>query len=243
MEERLQKIIAQSGLCSRRKAETLISEGVVSVNGKIVTELGFKVTNKDIIKVNGKEIMNQPFVYILMNKPRNTISSVRDDRGRETIVDIIKKDNKIKERIFPVGRLDYDTTGAILLTNDGNLSNKLTHPSFEIEKVYIASVEGKILEEDIEKIASGVILNNKKTQPREIKIIKYNSNQNRTIARIKLHEGMNREVKRMFEAIGKKVIKLNRESFAGLTTKGLYEGQHRLLTKEEITYLKLLTKK
>lgn len=238
--ERLQKVIAQAGVCSRRKAEELILQGKVYVNGNIVTELGTKVGEKDKIMVEGKPIFNkEKLIYLVLNKPRNTVATVSDDRNRKTVLDCIEN---VKQRIYPVGRLDYDTTGVLLLTNDGDLANKLTHPSKEINKVYIATIKGEVKKEDIELLEAGVMIDNKKTAPCSAKINKYNKEKNKTIVELTIHEGRNHQVKKMFEAINKEVIKLHRDTFAGISSKGLYEGQYRPLTKEEIKELKKLTK-
>ena len=238
--ERLQKVIAQAGVCSRRKAEQLITEGKVEVNGKIVTELGTKVNEDDKIVVNGVTLFNkEKHVYILLNKPRNTVATVSDDRGRKTVLDCIEN---VKQRIYPVGRLDFDTTGVLLLTNDGDLAHKLTHPSKQVDKVYIASVKGEITDQDLVTLEEGVLIEGRKTAPCKAKLNKYNKEKDKSIVELTIHEGRNHQVKKMFEAINKEVIKLHRDSFAGISSKGLYEGQSRPLTKEEISNLKKLTK-
>ena len=237
--ERLQKVIAQAGICSRRKAEELILEGKVSVNGKVVTELGTKVSEKDKVSVNGKALFNkEKHVYYVLNKPRNTVATVSDDRGRKTVIDCLEN---VKQRVYPVGRLDYDTTGVLLITNDGDLSNKLTHPSKEIDKVYIATIKGEVTKEDIELLENGVIVDNKKTSPCKATLNKFNKEKNKSVVELTIHEGRNHQVKKMFEAIGKEVIKLHRDSFAGISSKGLYEGQSRKLTSDELKELKKLT--
>lgn len=239
--ERLQKVIAQAGICSRRKAETLITAGLVTVNGKVVTELGTKVSDKDKIIVEGKPLYNkEKLVYLVLNKPRNTVATVSDDRGRKTVIDCIEN---TKQRIYPVGRLDYDTTGVLLLTNDGELSNKLTHPSNEVDKVYIATIKGEVTKEDLETLSQGVIFDGKKSSPCLATLSKYNKEKDKSVVVLTIHEGRNHQVKKMFEAIGKEVIKLHRDSFAGISSKGLYEGQYRKLTPKEITTLKNINKK
>lgn len=237
--ERLQKVIAQAGICSRRKAEELITAGSVTVNGKVVTELGTKVDENDKITVNGKPLFNkEKLVYLVLNKPRNTVATVSDDRGRKTVLDCIEN---VKQRIYPVGRLDYDTTGVLLLTNDGDLAHKLTHPSKEIDKVYIATIKGEITKEDIEALEAGVIIEGRKTAPCKATLNKYNKEKNKSIVELTIHEGRNHQVKKMFESIGKEVTKLHRDTFAGISSKGLYEGQYRRLTPKEIEELKNLT--
>lgn len=239
--DRLQKVIAKAGICSRRKAEELITNGLVTVNGKVVTELGTKVSEKDKIAVNGKALYNkEKLVYLVLNKPRNTVATVSDDRGRKTVVDCI---NDVKQRIYPVGRLDFDTTGVLLLTNDGDLANKLTHPSHEVDKVYIATIKGQVTTDDLEKLEQGVIIDERKTAPCKAVLNKYNEEKNKSVVELTIHEGRNHQVKKMFEVLGKEVIKLHRDSFAGISSKGLYEGQYRKLTPKEISELKNLTNK
>ena len=239
--ERLQKVIAQAGICSRRKAEELIVKGLVSINGKVVTELGVKVSEKDKIVVDGKPIYNkEKLVYLVLNKPRNVVATVSDDRGRKTVIDCLEN---VKARVYPVGRLDYDTTGVLLLTNDGDLANKLTHPSSEVNKVYIATINGEITEDDLTKLENGVMIDNKKTSPCSAVLNKFNKEKNKSIVELTIHEGRNHQVKKMFEAIGKEVIKLHRESFAGISSKGLYQGQSRRLTPDEVKELKKLVQK
>ena len=237
--ERLQKVIANAGVCSRRKAEELITSGKVKVNGTIVTTLGTTVSEKDKIYVNGKQLKSESKAYYVLNKARNTISSVSDEKGRKTVLDGLD----ITKRVYPVGRLDFDTTGVLLLTNDGELANSLLHPSSNINKVYIATIEGSIIEEERIKLETGVIIDGRKTSPCVAEIIKVNKEKNKTIVKLTIHEGRNHQVKKMFEAINKKVIKLHRDEFAGISSKGLYEGQYRKLTFEEVRNLKNLALK
>ena len=232
--ERLQKVIAKAGVCSRRKAEELITEGKVKVNGVVVTTLGTSVSEKDKIYVNGKLLKSEGKAYYVLNKARNTISSVSDEKGRRTVIDGIGS----RKRIYPVGRLDFDTTGVLLLTNDGELANALLHPSNNISKVYIATIEGTVSDEDIARLETGVVVDDKTTSPCEAKILKVNSEKNKTIVKLTIHEGRNHQVKKMFEAINKNVLKLHRDEFAGISSKGLYEGQYRKLTFDEVKALK-----
>ena len=238
--ERLQKVMAQAGIASRRKSEDYIIEGRVKVNGIIVRELGTKVSEDDYIEVDDKPIRQERKVYILMNKPRNCVTTVSDDRNRPTVMDFLKD---VHARVYPVGRLDFDTTGALILTNDGKLTNLLTHPSSEVNKTYIATCKGIASDEDLEPLRKGIMLEDGKTSPAQVEIIKINEDKNTSIIRIIIHEGRNREVKRMMEYVGYEVIKLNREGIGNLTTKGLYQGQYRRLTKEEVKELYELTKK
>ena len=236
--ERLQKVIANSGICSRRKAEELILAGKVKVNGKTITELGTKVTEKDEISVDGKIIEKEEKVYFLLNKPRGVVTTASDDRNRTTVVDLIETD----KRIYPVGRLDYDTTGVLLLTNDGELTNLLIHPSSNIEKVYVAKIEGILSKEDIIKLSKGVIIDGRKTSKALVKVEKVDKKNNVSYVKLIIHEGRNHQVKKMFEAVGYQVIKLKRESFAGLDLKGLKSGEYRYLTIKEVKTLYSLCK-
>lgn len=237
--ERLQKVIAAAGVCSRRKAEELITAGRVKVNGQVVTTLGTTVGEKDKIYVDGKQLKQEGKAYYVLNKARNTISSVSDEKGRKTVMDGLE----VSKRVYPVGRLDFDTTGVLLLTNDGELANALLHPSNNINKVYIATIEGSISEEERLKLENGVMVDEKITSPCEATITKVNKEKNKTIVKLTIHEGRNHQIKKMFEAINKKVLKLHRDEFAGISSKGLYEGQHRKLTFEEVRSLKKLAYK
>ena len=235
--ERLQKVIAESGLTSRRKAEDLIRRGLVKVNDQVVTELGTKVKASDIIEVEGQILKKEDKVYFLLNKPREVLATTSDDKGRKTVLDIVD----IDRRIYPVGRLDYDTTGAILLTNDGEFSNIITDASNKIPKVYIAKLNRLLEKEDIIKLKKGIILDNKKIIPDKVKIKKVNKN-NTCIVEIRIHDGINREIKRLFEAIGYDVEKLKRERIAHLTLEGLPSGTYRPLTIKEVHQIYSLKK-
>jgi len=235
--ERLQKVIAAAGYCSRRKAELLITEGKVQVNGVVTTTLGTTVSPSDVIHIEGQPLQQERKVYYLLNKPRNTVSTSQDDRGRPTVMDFLPEKSG---RVYPVGRLDFDTTGALLLTNDGALTNRLTHPSHQIEKVYVATVKGLLQDKQLAPLRTGLTLEDGMTAPAYAQLIKLNEKQGHSIVELVLHEGRNHQVKRMFEAIGYEVLKLHRESFAGLSTKGLYQGQLRTLTSQEVAALKKL---
>ena len=204
--ERLQKFIASSGITSRRKAEELIINGKVKVNGEIVRELGTKVSGNDEVIVNGKLLSKEEKVYYILNKPREVITSVKDEHNRKTVIDIIKDEER---RIFPVGRLDYDTTGLVLLTNDGELANKLMHPSEEISKVYVAKIEGKLTPTEIMKLKSGIVVDKIKYQADRIKI--KDEDENTSIVEVTIHEGKYHEVRKLFESINHDVLKLKRE--------------------------------
>ncbi len=236
--ERLQKVIAYAGVASRRKAEQLIVEGKVRVNGKVIRELGTKVSESDEIEVEGVKLEKEDKVYFLLYKPRGYISAVTDDKGRKTVTDIFKK--KVYQRIFPVGRLDYDTTGLLLLTNDGEFSNLMTHPKFKIDKTYIARVKGVPTKQGLMKLQSGIKLEDGKTAPARVSMTSFDENAGKAICEITIHEGRNRQVRRMFEAIGTPVVKLKRERFAFLDLTGLVAGEYRELTKHEVKLLRVL---
>lgn len=236
--ERLQKVIAYAGVASRRKAEQLIVEGKVKVNGQVVKELGTKVSNSDTIEVNGVKLEKEDKVYFLLYKPKGYISAVTDDKGRKTVVDILKK--HVPERIFPVGRLDYDTTGLLLLTNDGEFSNLMTHPKFKIDKTYIARVKGVPDKKSLMKLQNGIRLEDGKTAPAKVSMTSFDEQAGKAICEITIHEGRNRQVRRMFDAIGTPVVKLKRERFAFLDLGGLTPGEYRPLTKHEVKLLRVL---
>ena len=232
--ERLQKVIANLGYCSRRRAEELIKKGQVLVNGEVVSELGVKVNKSDVIEVEGVVLDKEyNYEYYLLNKPRGVITASSDDKGRRTVVDIINTNT----RIYPVGRLDYDTTGVLLLTNDGNLANGLIHPSSEIDKVYIAKVDGILTGYDVKRMRSGLVIDGYKTKRCRVKGKSVDKEKNKCIVEIIIHEGRNHQVKKMIESVGKKVIKLKRERFAILTVDGLNAGEYRRLTNKEIAVL------
>ena len=232
--ERLQKFIAASGYTSRRKAEELIKNGKVKVNGKIVKEMGIKVSGNDLVEINGEILKKEENKeYYLLNKPRGIITAVSDDKRRKTVVDLIDTD----KRIYPVGRLDYDTTGALILTNDGELANLLMHPKSNIDKVYIAKVKGFVSKIDIGKLQRGVIIDLKKTSKAKAKLKKYDKKTNTSIVELTIHEGRNHQVKKMFESLGYEVLKLKREKYAFLDVLNLKSGEYRLLNTKEVKKL------
>jgi len=236
--ERLQKVISQAGVASRREAETLIKEGRVVVNGKVVTELGTKVDiNKDKVRVDGKLIASQENIYILMNKPKGVITSVKDDRGRKTVIDLLEG---VSQRVYPVGRLDYNTEGLILLTNDGELTNSLIHPKYKVYKTYIAKVQGIPSEDQLDLLRIGIKLEDGVTAPAKVNILDIDPSHNITTFEITIHEGKNRQVRRMCDAIGYPVKNLKRIKFATLTLEGLRRGQYRLLSVDEVENLKTI---
>lgn len=231
---RLQKFLADAGVSSRRKCEELILHGRVQVDGKTVTEPGTKVEGSEDIRVDGEAIRpGRKKVYILLNKPAGYISSVKDQFSRKTVIDLVRG---IRERIYPVGRLDYDTSGLIILTNDGEFANMLMHPRHEAEKVYRAEIKGRLSADDIERIRNGVDIGGHITAPAHLTII--DESVQRSVVEIRIHEGRNRQVRKMFEAVGHPVIRLKRTAIGGITADGLEEGKWRHLTKEEISMLR-----
>jgi 23S rRNA pseudouridine2605 synthase len=237
--ERLQKYIANSGYCSRRKAEELITQGKVYVNGNKVTELGTKVEDNDNVTVEGVQLSkNNNKEYYLLYKPRGYICSAKDEKGRKVVTELINTN----ERIYPVGRLDYDTTGVLILTNDGDLTNILTHPSNGIEKQYLAIVEGVLNTDEIYKLIEGIEIDGVKVVPKRVKIKKKDEEKNRTKVEITIVEGRNHIVKKIFEKIGHPVNKLHREREGFLTVSGMQSGDYRILSKDEVRKLKALKK-
>lgn len=236
--ERLQKIISAAGVTSRRKAEELIINGRVKVNGEIVRELGVKVSSKDIVEVDGKIIEKEEKEYYLLNKPRGVVTTTDDDKNRKTVVDLIPT----KARIYPVGRLDYDTTGVLLLTNDGEFANILMHPSNEIDKVYLAKIEGILGKEEQLELKKGVYLDGEKVGAKKIKVKKIDAKNNTSMVQIMISQGKNHQVKRMFEEVGKKVVKLKREKEGIFDLKNLASGEYRKLTPKEVAKVYALKK-
>ena len=233
--ERVQKVISNLGYASRREAERLILDGKVLINDKLAV-LGDKVTSHDIIKINGevldKEKSNDK-EYYLLNKPRGVVSTASDDKGRKTVVSLIDTD----KRIYPIGRLDYDTTGVLLLTNDGELTNILLHPKYEIEKVYLAKIKGIITGSDIFKLKQGVIIDNIKTSKCRVKLKSFSKKNNTSLVEITIHEGRSHQVKKMFQSVGYDVLKLTRIRFAFLDCKDLKSGEYRKLSIKEVKKL------
>lgn len=233
-EERLQKYIARCGISSRRKAEDLILNGCVKVNGVVVTELGTKINpEKDVVFVDNKKISEtEGFIYIKLYKPEGYVTTVKDQFGRKTVIDLIN----ITERIYPIGRLDYNTSGLLLLTNDGDLANKLMHPKYHIYKTYIAEVEGRISDEAVMRLKSGVIIEDYKTAPARVDIVKISVNS--SIVQVSIYEGKNRQVRKMLDAVGHTVRTLKRISFGKINLGDLKPGAWVHLNEEEIKFLK-----
>ena len=229
--ERLQKLIARAGICSRREAEKIILSGRVTVDGKIITELGAKADINQKICVDGKPLtFNAEKIYLLLNKPRGYVSTAHDDRGRKTVLDLL--DENFSERVYPVGRLDLNSEGLLILTNDGDLTNALLHPRNEIAKTYRAKISGTVTEEKLDRLRAGIELDDGLTAPAEIYLLAEN------LIEVTIHEGRNRQVRRMFAAIGCDVKRLRRIKFAGLTLDGVKVGRFRALTATEVSALK-----
>ncbi|MGT2924641.1 pseudouridine synthase [Streptococcus caviae] len=231
---RINKYIAHAGVASRRKAEELIKQGLVTLNGQVVTELATTVKSGDKVEIDGQPIYNEEKVYYLLNKPRGVISSVSDDKGRKTVIDLLPQ---VKERIYPVGRLDWDTSGLLILTNDGDFTDKMIHPRNEIDKVYVARVKGIADKNNLRPLTRGVLIDGRTTQPARYTILKTDREKNRSVVELVIHEGRNHQVKKMFEAVGLTVDKLSRTRFGTLDLSGLRPGESRRLNKKEISQL------
>ncbi len=232
---RLNKFIAHSGIASRRKADELIQAGFITVNGKKITELGYKIRPTDDVRFKGRKLTGERPVYIVMNKPKDVITSVYDPHGRRTVIDLLG--GKVKQRVYPVGRLDRNTTGVLLLTNDGQVTKVLTHPSSKIPKVYIVTLNRPLKKRDLQRLVDGIELEDGLAQADSAA---YVDPDDRAKVGIEIHSGRNRIVRRMFAAMGYKVIKLDRIKFAFLDKKDLPRGQWRFLTQKEIGFLKML---
>lgn len=236
---RINKYIASCGIASRRKAEEIILAKRVKVNGNIVEELSFNIDeNKDIVEVDGKVIgLSEKMVYVVLNKPEGYITTVKDQFNRPSVLDLV---TDIEERVYPIGRLDYETSGLLILTNDGDLTYKLTHPKHEVDKTYIARVKGVPTPEEIKNFESGLLIEDYKTAPAKIKVLEYNKEKNFSKCEIKIHEGRNRQVRKMCRAINHPVLNLRRVSVGKINLNGVKIGEYRHLTKEEVEYLKTI---
>ncbi|MDE6295686.1 MAG: RNA-binding S4 domain-containing protein [Muribaculaceae bacterium] len=233
-EIRLNKFMANAGVCSRREADEYITNGLVKINGEVVTELGVKIKSTDVVEYNDKVVTPERKCYILLNKPKDCVTTSDDPNGRTTVLDLVK--NACQERIYPVGRLDRNTTGVLLLTNDGDLASKLTHPKFVKKKIYHVWTDKDITEEDMQRIADGIELEDGEIHA---DAISYVTDTDRDQAGIEIHSGRNRIVRRIFEHLGYRVTKLDRVYFAGLTKKNLPRGRWRYLTQEEVNFLRM----
>ncbi len=233
--ERLQKVMAHAGIASRRKCEEIIQAGRVKVNGETIRELGTKVSNNDLIEVDNVPIYREEPRYFLLYKPESTISAVSDDKDRPVVVDLIEE---VEERIYPIGRLDFDTTGLLLLTNDGDFANILMHPSYQVPKTYIAKVSDIPTEKGINLLRRGIVIDGKKTAPAQVNVKSVNKENRTSIVELTIREGWNHQVKKMFEAINCPVSKLKRERFGFLDLGKLQPGEYRELTAFEVDKLK-----
>lgn len=231
---RLNKYIANSGICSRREADDLIKAGVVKVNGEIVTTLGYKIRATDVVEIEGQKIKNERKVYVLLNKPKDYLTTTKDPQNRKTVMELVK--DACKERIFPVGRLDRQTTGLLLLTNDGELADKLMHPKSNIPKLYHVTLNKNFSLADFEKLSNGIELEDGFIKPDSLSYVLSSKKD----LGIEIHSGRNRIVRRIFENLGYEGVKLDRAVYAGLTKKNLPRGKWRFLTPQEINYLKML---
>ncbi|MEY8434410.1 pseudouridine synthase [Streptococcus hyointestinalis] len=231
---RINKYIAHAGVASRRKAEELIKNGHVTINGEVVDNLATQVKASDRVEIDGSPIYNEEKVYYLLNKPRGVISSVSDEKGRKTVVDLLPE---VRERIYPVGRLDWDTSGLLILTNDGDFTDKMIHPRNEIDKIYLARVKGIATKENLRPLTRGVMVDGKKTKPAHYHIVKVDKEKNRSVVELTIHEGRNHQVKKMFEEVGFIVDKLSRIRFGTLDLAGIRPGEFRKLSKKEISQL------
>ena len=234
---RINKYIALCGVASRRKAEELILAGRVTVNDEVMTELSYKVDEEnDIVKVDDKLIKEEnKLVYILLNKPEGYITTVKDQFDRPSVLDLV---SDIKERVYPIGRLDYETSGLLLLTNDGDLTYKLTHPKHEVDKTYVARVKGKLTKEEIERFKTGLKIEDYTTAPAKLKVIKYDEQRDSSLLEIKIHEGKNRQVRKMCKAINHPVLRLKRTAMGKIRIGECEIGKYRYLTEDEVKYLK-----
>jgi len=235
---RLNKFIANSGICSRREADMFIQQGVVKVNGKVVTEMGYRVQPADDVQFDGRHIRPEKPVYLLLNKPKDYLTSMDDDRGRRTVMNLIKE--ACKERVYPVGRLDRNTTGLLLFTNDGEMADKLMHPRKSIKKIYVAELTKNLKEEHIDALRNGVVLEDGFFKPDVIEYVHEKGKMERARIGVEIHSGRNRIVRRLFEHFGYTVVKLDRTTYGGLTKKNLPRGKWRFLDEKEINLLKML---
>lgn len=236
MEERLHKIMSAAGVASRRESEQMIAAGRVAVDGEVVTTLGYKTDiAKHRVTVDGKPISREQHVYFLLNKPKGYVCTVKDQAERKTVLDFFKD---VPQHIYPVGRLDLNTEGLLLLTNDGEFMNAVLHPSRQVDKIYLVVVEGLLTDAELHHLADGVEIKGGVTAPADVRLLNYDRGKQRTEFELTIHEGRNRQIRRMCEAIGHDVVRLKRIEFAGLTLSGVERGQYRPLTKAEVSRLR-----
>ncbi len=236
---RLNRYIAQAGICARRKADELISDGYVKVNGAVVTEMGVKVSSGDVVEVNGERITPLTYEYILLNKPTDVITTNQDEKDRTIVLDLIEDEDLKSKGLFPVGRLDRNTTGVLLVTNDGELAHRLMHPKYEIEKLYIVRTRRNVQPHELEKLKAGFEIEGEQYMMDEVAYVNLPSHDQLGIS---LHEGKNRHIRRMLEALGHKVLRLERVSYAGLTTTDVRAGKWRRLKPNEVRKLRRLVR-
>lgn len=233
--QRLQKVIAEAGIASRRKAEKMIEEGRVTVDGETITKLGTKVDTFSNITVDGEPIERESLHTYLFYKPRGVVSTANDDKGRKTVVDYF---SDLPYRLYPIGRLDYDTSGLLLMTNDGELANLMMHPRNKVAKVYVAKIEGQLTPEEIHRLSHGIRIGRHRSAPAKVKIIRSDKKKNTQIVQLTIHEGHYHQVKRMFKAVGHQVKKLSRDRYSFLTLGNLVSGKYRELSRSEVDRLK-----
>ena len=231
---RLNKYISNAGVCSRRDADVLIKEGKIKVNGKVIVEMGYKVQKTDKVVYQGKTLKTEKLQYVLLNKPKNFITTLKDEKGRNAVISLVK--NACEERIYPVGRLDRDTTGLLLFTNDGELAKKLTHPSFKVKKIYQVTLNKPITKQDFDEILKGLELEDGFIAPDEMAVL----NDDDSSLGVEIHSGRNRIIRRIFEYKGYQVVKLDRVMFGSLTKKNLPRGKCRFLSDKEVGFLKMM---
>ncbi len=234
----MNKYIANAGVCSRREADTLITTGAITVNGKVVTELGTKINKNDDVMFGKQKLSTEKKVYLLLNKPKDYITTMDDPQGRKNVMELIR--GACRERLYPVGRLDRNTTGLLLFTNDGDLAKKLTHPKYNVKKIYQVNLDKKLTKADMQKFIDGVELDDGVVAADSISYVTKDGSENKKEIGIEIHSGQNRVVRRMFETLGYDVVKLDRVEFAGLTKKDLPRGKWRKLSPKEIGFLKML---
>lgn len=233
--QRLQKVIAEAGIASRRKAEKMIEEGRVTVDGETITKLGTKVDTFSNITVDGEPIERESLHTYLFYKPRGVVSTANDDKGRKTVVDYF---SDLPYRLYPIGRLDYDTSGLLLMTNDGELANLMMHPRNKVAKVYVAKIDGQLTPEEIHRLSHGIRIDRHRSAPAKVKIIRSDKKKNTQIVQLTIHEGHYHQVKRMFKAVGHQVKKLSRDRYSFLTLGNLVSGKYRELSRSEVDRLK-----
>lgn len=231
--ERLQKVIAQAGICSRRKAEEYIRDGKVKVNGEVVTEMGTKVSGNDLIEVNGQSLSRQDKVYYVINKPKGCLCTAHDEKGRKSVLDYAPKD----KRIYPVGRLDWDTSGVLFLTNDGDFTNKIIHPRYHLPKRYVVNLQGNLTEEDVRRLRKGLVTDEEKYSPAKVRILERDITRDRTRFELTIYEGKNHQVKNMMKGLGHEVRRLHRIQVGCIDVEGMKPGEYRVLKPFEVKKL------